>query len=396
MAWMIGAAVVRGELDNTVEGVTTGRIWVLGRDAPLELRLHGDCWRDLAGGRVEFENPAPEFNPQLAAGLAGCQHGLVGDITASRRQRGAGGPGPGPGPGPLGGPPAAWHNCLYVEWFSEANGRVLIESDRFEVRPGEARWRMDGDAEQAQKLANLQAMRDYLAAVVGRRAPGGAPPGAGAGGEREWDERLAESEQLTDVYQEVLDKYDDDPDAEQKKAFVMGWDHLLGELADRHEGGHRAARACAPDAFPGLAGEEGGPEEDGGEWDGGGPFADEAVAHPLQEQAEELAVRASDLMPLERPAGSPSCRLVSQLGEVSARLAAALDQGEDDYRPEAGHVLAVLKRCLQRLADAAAACGEIIGVEDDPDQRQALEALHRDLFRMRDGMVGMCRELRRE
>jgi len=65
MAWQLEEAVVRGVIDNTVEGRTHGRIWLLGRDEPLELSLDGDCWRDLAGARLRFENPAPKNSCDL-------------------------------------------------------------------------------------------------------------------------------------------------------------------------------------------------------------------------------------------------------------------------------------------------------------------------------------------
>ena len=81
MAWRIEQAVVRGEIDNTVEGLTTGRIWLAGCEAPLELKLEGDCWRDLAGTRLEFVNPNPEPCAETC-GLAVNQTGVVGDMTA--------------------------------------------------------------------------------------------------------------------------------------------------------------------------------------------------------------------------------------------------------------------------------------------------------------------------
>ena len=55
MAWRIEDAVAHGEIDNTVEGRTTGRVWLAGRDEPLILSLDGDCWRDLAGTRKSFK-----------------------------------------------------------------------------------------------------------------------------------------------------------------------------------------------------------------------------------------------------------------------------------------------------------------------------------------------------
>ena len=60
MAWRIDGAVVRGELDNRVRGRVTGRIWFAGRAEPVVLELEGNCWRDLAGRRLEFTNPQPK------------------------------------------------------------------------------------------------------------------------------------------------------------------------------------------------------------------------------------------------------------------------------------------------------------------------------------------------
>jgi hypothetical protein len=220
MAHRIEGAVVWGEIDNTTEGITTGRLWMLGHEQPVRLDLVGDCWRDLAGTRLTFRNP----HPREAAALFPLQRGLVGDMTASRKSR-----------VPLCGPceclereargeevPAVWKNLLSLEWFSEKDGRVMIESTDFDLHLSERVWSMDEDAEEAQKLANLQAMRDFLASLTGRD-PAGGPDG----------------ERLTDAYQEILGKYTRDHDAEQKEAFVMGWDRLLGDMAEAYEQHHR-------------------------------------------------------------------------------------------------------------------------------------------------------------
>ena len=60
MAWRVDEHVVRGELDNRTWGRVRGRIWFLGMHAPVEIDLHGNPWRDLAGHRIEFTNPAPK------------------------------------------------------------------------------------------------------------------------------------------------------------------------------------------------------------------------------------------------------------------------------------------------------------------------------------------------
>ena len=119
MAWRIEDAVAHGEIDNTVEGHTTGRIWLAGRDEPLILSLNGDCWRDLAGTRLQFENPSPKTTPDAEA-LDMDQAGIIGDMTASRKNK-----------VPTVSEeefhelyqnhediPHEWRNTLYLEWFS--------------------------------------------------------------------------------------------------------------------------------------------------------------------------------------------------------------------------------------------------------------------------------------
>lgn len=64
MAWRIEEHVVRGEFDNRVRGRVAEKIWFVGHAEPVELELTGNCWRDLAGRRLEFVNPAPKPGPE--------------------------------------------------------------------------------------------------------------------------------------------------------------------------------------------------------------------------------------------------------------------------------------------------------------------------------------------
>jgi len=59
MAWRLDQAVVKGEIDNRTKGIVTGRIWLFGIERPIELKLEGNCWRDMAGHLLTFENPNP-------------------------------------------------------------------------------------------------------------------------------------------------------------------------------------------------------------------------------------------------------------------------------------------------------------------------------------------------
>lgn len=376
VAWKIDEAVERGEIDNTVEGKTTGRLWIVGREQAVVLDLAGDCWRDLAGTRLSFRNPVPK--PQGSMDLSPVQKGVVGDMTASRKNK-----------VPLVSDeefssmyaarqqiPFCWKNTLYLEWFSEANGRVVIETCDFELELSEHVWEMDDDAEEAQKLANMQAMRDFMNHLVRRIEPADRPVDSGEEeDEFQWEERLKESDRLADAYQEVLEKYLDDPDAERKEAFAMGWDGLLEALAEEKESAVPAEPTWAPEDA----------EEDD-EWDEEAEFRQ----HPLQEKAQDLVLRSVDLT---RAGGehASAVALNTALMQVAGKLAGALN---GDYERETGYVLAMLKRCLGWQNDALAACGELVAVADDPDHSRALMALRDTIFEIREEIVNLRKELK--
>jgi hypothetical protein len=391
MAWRIEEAVDHGEIDNTVPGRTTGRIWLAGRDEPLILSLDGDCWRDLAGTRLEFENPNPRPMTDADA-LDMDQSGVIGDMTASRKNK-----------VPLVGEeeferlyeareeiPYAWKNTLYLEWFSEINGRVVIETTSYQLSVSPHEWVMDEDDEEAQKLANLNAMRDFMAQVIQRReGDGEGDDPADISGEMDefaWEERLKESDRLTDAYQEVLEKYMEDDDSERKEAFVMGWDGLLDALAERDEAG--GSMHPAYDDFPDDM-------EDYDEEDEHGDFHsfEEEENHPLQKKAQELALRTMDLVDREAEEGTAAYMLIANMLQVSGKLAGALN-GRGGYEPEPGFVLAVLKRCLGWINDAVGACQELLDKERDPDQRAALESVRGSMFEVRESIVALRRKLK--
>jgi hypothetical protein len=418
MAWRIEDAVAHGEIDNTVEGHTTGHIWLAGRDEPLILSLNGDCWRDLAGTRLQFENPAAIAVPELTE-LDMDQCGIIGDMTASRKNK-----------VPTVSDeefdelyhkhleiPYEWRNTLYLEWFSEINGRVLIETTGFQLTISPHEWQMDEDAEDAQKLANLDAMRDFTHRVIDRREPDGPErEGSGELDEYAWEERLKESDRLTDAYQEVLEKYMEDHDSEQKEAFVMGWDGLLDALAEREESGD-LEYSNDPAARDLIGDEEGDQDDEDDEEEAYDDddeeeedsiyrdtnYADEededegggGEDHPLQAMAQELAIHTMSVIQRDAGEGTPSYILVTQLLQVSGKLAGVLYQSnDDDYAPETGFVLAVLKRCLSWLNDAVGACLTLMAEEQDPEKKAALADIRRSIFEVRDGITELRRELK--
>lgn len=364
--------MVHGEIDNTVEGKTTGRVWLVGREQPVTLDLAGDCWRDLAGARLIFRNPEPRSQDGLS--LDPAQRGVIGDMTAARkckvpsvsveevqalqaaRQE----------------VPFSWKNTLYLEWFSEATGRVVIESPDFELEVSERAWSMDEDAEEAQKLANLHAMRDCMCQKIRRVDP------LAGNDEFIWEERLKESERLTEAFVEVREKYAEDPDAERKEAFAMGWDGLLDALAREGEGQEPPEESWLDD--PEI-------EEEEEEWEPATLF----IRHPLQEKAHQIVLRGIDLTRAggEHPAAAA---LNSALMQVAGKMAGALNG--NDYARETGFVLALLKRCLNWQNEAISACLELVAATDDPDHRRALEALRDSIFELREDIVNLRKELK--
>jgi hypothetical protein len=400
MAWRIEDAVAHGEIDNTVVGHTTGRIWLAGRDEPLILSLDGDCWRDLAGTRLQFENPAPQVVADSEA-LDMDQVGIIGDMTASRKNK-----------VPTVSDeevhelyqnhleiPHEWQNTLYLEWFSEINGRVVIETAAYTLTISPHEWEMDEDEEDAQKLANLNSMRDFMAQVIRRRDSGG--PESEISEELDefaWEERLKESDRLTDAYQEVLEKYMEDADSEQKEAFVMGWDGLLDALAERDEAGEAdfleddGAYASLADMSLAFDDESEDDEDDFRDPDDE-PFGEEDD-HPLQAKAQELAMRAIDIIQRDAGPGTPSYQLITNLLQVSGKLAGVLYGSGSGFQPETGFVLAVLKRCLNWLNEAVGACQVLMELERDPDQWAAIDHIRGSAFEIRDSIVEMRRELK--
>jgi hypothetical protein len=182
MAFRIHESVVRGEIDNRVKGIVRGRIWLEGRAEPLVLALKGNAWPDLAGCLLRFANPQKRIPLAPDDPLHSTQRGSIGDLTASRKVRVF--------DVPLEEalemfdrkekPPEHMANCLYLEWFSEANGRVVIESPDYELAISEPEWRMtpDEEADRARQAAEGMAgfMGRLTEAVERLKPPGPSSP----------------------------------------------------------------------------------------------------------------------------------------------------------------------------------------------------------------------------
>ena len=119
MAWRVSAYLIEGELDNTHPGKVTGWMQFAGLKEKVSFDLKGDFHRDIRGAKIRFqgdayETDAPADAVQYMDGLASHQQGRAGDITAGL-------------------PPADYVNYPYIEWYSEEDGRVVIELERVQI-----------------------------------------------------------------------------------------------------------------------------------------------------------------------------------------------------------------------------------------------------------------------
>lgn len=367
MAWRIDEAVVRGEIDNRTHGHVTGRIWFAGRLEPVALELRGNCWRDLAGRRLEFSNPEPK--PGDLQRLAARQKGRVGDITASRKVKVPEIPLEQIGEHYAAKKPWPWHwgNSLHLEWFSEHNGRVVIETASFKLKVvGEPTWEMSETEEKEQRRANAEAMGGFMErigeAVAREKAKEEEPA--------EWDEQpqteaeaeqmQARSDRLTDRILARLAREGNGADYEKilhEEVERMREEHGEPELTPE-----QLARNAEWIEEMNRAAEEALDKSD--------PEIEDEIRrkHPLAERAFELslrlrrAVRAGRWIPEGASPEHPVAELEGAVMCAGAKLAGALNGCEwPPLLDASAGVIVRLKRARGYLDDAlraADACRE--------------------------------------
>ena len=120
MAWRPNEQFIEGELDNTVPGKVTGWMRFAGMNDKVVFDLEGDFHRDIRGAEVRLRGDGESANTEESAkyleGFSKLQKGNVGDMTAGL-------------------PPYDYTKDPYFEWYSEDNGRIVIElePDQIEI-----------------------------------------------------------------------------------------------------------------------------------------------------------------------------------------------------------------------------------------------------------------------
>lgn len=394
MAIRIHQRVVRGEIDNRERGKVHGRLWLFGRAQPIALELIGNCHRDLAGCVVTFVHPNAAEALEERTELNDLQSGVVGDMTASRKVRVF--------DVPLeealriskegGAPPEHMANALYIEWFSDANGRVVIESTDYEVEVSPSSWTLSPEEEQEQLESSREAMRDWLDRLDQAHQfeqeefdPEADKPLDEFG----YEKVMRESDARTDKYMELLEKYEGHPDQEKIVAREMGWEWLEEAL----EADERGALPPREEMEVPLL--EPNPATEGVDWI---RDKDGHVHHPLTKRAFESAMAmwhfCDDRNLLDDDGDTDLQEMIFQFQTAGAKIAGALDSlayDEDDSR-DGGFVVAALKRALNYLHKSIAATEKVAEKKLVPGER--LEPFRADLFEIREEMLSLMKRFR--
>ncbi len=118
MAWRPTAYLIEGELDNTTPGRVTGWMRFAGMRDKITFDLKGNFHRDIRGAKIRLKGEGRQDDAEAASYLS-CfdqhQTGDVGDITTGR-------------------PPSDYLvGYPYAEWYSNENGRVVLELDADQI-----------------------------------------------------------------------------------------------------------------------------------------------------------------------------------------------------------------------------------------------------------------------
>ncbi len=397
MAFRIHDSVVRGEIDNRVKGIVRGRIWVEGRDAPVVLELKGNAWPDLAGCLLTFTNPQMRVPHEDLDSLDPLQRGSIGDLTASRKVRVF----DVPLPEALEQirrkekPPEHMANCLYLEWFSEANGRVVIESADYELTISAPEWRLTPEEETERAQQAAAGMADFMAKLteaIERHKRGLKDPA------EEWDEHDFEKFMRgADVwkakYMALREKYGDSEEAERKIAKEMGWERELTE--EEAEEAHRRIEeinAACEEALNEPPPEPE-PHREGIDWI---RTEDGKLRHPLQHRCFESAVRftlqARDLVQ-ERLKDKDLDQFLTEFQNAGVKLGAALGGiARGERFPVPALMVAYLKRVLSHLHRSQAGL-EAVALKKLLPETMVAEA-RKELFEIREGLLRLMDEFR--
>jgi hypothetical protein len=402
MSWRYHEHIVSGELDNTVRGRVTGRIWLAGIAEPLVLDLAGDCAPDLAGCVITFENPAPlamSTRPPVAQ-----QRGVAGDITAARKVRvfdvplakafeilDSGGQ-----------PPAHVANALVIEWFSPRCGVFRFETAEFRLTVSAPAWRFTAGETAERERRSEEETTDFHDALH-------ADDEGGAWDEFRNEQLLRESDTMNERCRRLYEEHGHEDIGQRIVAHIMGWETIEEYLAEKMKTGRdplAVVDAANDDAegghfYPDDAAEYEEPEPDpareGIDWV---RDKEERIVHPIYKAGRDLCSEAMDELkeparPFSEGEDEAAGEFVVQLMTLSAKLAGALGGlARDGDLFDPSFAVATLKRVLEYHNAALAA---LAALDDSPLLAADRVAHYRaSLFKIREDLVALIARLRGE
>ncbi|NLH71642.1 MAG: hypothetical protein GX456_01150 [Verrucomicrobia bacterium] len=392
MAFRIEDSVVRGEIDNRVKGIVRGKIWLEGRPDPMLLELKGNPWPDLAGCLLTFVNPNKRIPYHSLDALGQVQRGAVGDMTASRKvrvlevpvaeaymmaKRGEK-------------PPEHMANSLYLEWFSETNGRVVIESSDYELNVSQPEWRMTPEDEVERAKQAATAMQEFMARLTDaveqhkrRRKPD----------DEDWDQFdyesfMKECDARSEKYAELLDEYGLSDEAQDIIDKEMGWDtepgeELFDEITDTFE---EALNEPEPEPDPTRQGIDWIRTKDG------------HIRHPLQHRCHQSAAKFSNKVKrlgLDRTKDKDLDQFLFEFQMTAVKLAGALNTvAQARYTPPPAFTVAYLKRALDHLHKSQAGLEGLAKRKVLADK--LISSARKELFAIRESVLKLMNDFRRK
>ena len=365
LGWRLADSIIRGEIDSRERDRVIGRIWLIDRKFPIELTLRGNPMRDIAGCLMEFENPNPM--PEDNEGLSPIQMGVPGIITASRKVRvldltASGKTAQTDGLASI----TKLGNAIWIEWFSNANGRVVIHATDFHITISDFAWRMTPAQEQYQRQNSEKAHLQWREIVASENSEFEEDFFDDADeddnwymDEFEWERQFQESDAVSRRYMLLMETYLNDPDRDKRIAHEMGWtggesDSFEEDLDWEDEGIDweetlELASSLAPN-----------PDTEGVDWI---KTADGRIRHPLSQRATDVVqimwrrCKEHDLATDEQSPDIQSMLFHAQT--LSAKLAGALDSLAYHDQPDGGFIVACLKRALQSFVLTMKSLGSV-------------------------------------
>lgn len=400
LGWRLADSVVRGEIDSRKRDRITGRIWLLDRKFPIELTLRGNPMRDIAGCLLEFENPNPM--PEDNEGFSPIQMGEPGIITAShkvrlldmRNRKGSQADETLSSTKKVG-------NGIWMEWFSNANGRVVLQTTDFHITISEFSWRMTPEEEQRQRRRSEKAhqrWRDIVATENGEIDIDFLNEIENEDDdwymdEFEWERQFQESDAVSRRYMLLVETFLNDPDRDTRIAHEMGWSDNDNDPLDDEDIDWDDEAIDWEETLERAASLTPNPETEGKDWI---RAEDGRIRHPLSQRASDIVQqmwrisKGHEQQTKEQNADVQAMLYHAQT--LHAKVAGALDALGYQDQPDGGFIVACLKRALQSFVLTIKALGSVAQQNILP--ASYLSACKKELFELRQEVLHLMQHYR--